>query len=89
MNSKWNLLFDIYDPISKWNYLSLMSVFLNHKKVQFKERNPLIYNINIDILDLSHALCACNEALFYFLFISVHGSHNSMLNKPLAWSDDN
>ena len=45
-----------------------MSVFLNHKKVQLKEGNPLIYNINIDILDLSHALCACNEALFYFLF---------------------
>ena len=45
-----------------------MSVFLNHKKVQLKERNPLIYNINIDILDSSHALCACNEALFYFLF---------------------
>ena len=45
-----------------------MSVFLNHKKVQLKERNHLIYNINIDILDSSHALCACNEALFYFLF---------------------
>ena len=45
-----------------------MSVFLNHKKVQLKEGNPLIYNINIDILDLSHALCAGNEVLFYFLF---------------------
>ena len=43
MNSKWNLLFDIYDPISKWSYPSLMRVFLNHKKVQLKEENPLIY----------------------------------------------
>ena len=44
LNSKWNLLFDIYDSISKRSYPSLIMIFLNHIKVQFKERNPLIDN---------------------------------------------
>ena len=47
MNSKWNLLFDIYDPISTWSYPSLIRVFLNHIKIQLKEGNPLIYSIDI------------------------------------------
>ena len=34
------------DLISKRNYHSLIRVYLNYIKVQFKERNPLIYNIN-------------------------------------------
>ena len=42
MNSKWNLLFNIYDPISKRSYPSLMRKFLNHIKLQFKEGTPLI-----------------------------------------------
>ena len=37
LNSKWNLLFDIYNHISKKNYLSLIKIFLNHIKVQFKD----------------------------------------------------
>ena len=40
MNSKSNLLFDIYDLISKRSYHSLMRVFLNNIKVPFKEWNP-------------------------------------------------
>ena len=47
MNSKWNLLFNIYDLISKRCYPSLMRIFLNHIKIQFKEGNPLIYSIDI------------------------------------------
>ena len=49
LNLKWNLLFKNYDPISKRSYPSLMSVFLNYIKVQFKEGNPLIYSIYINI----------------------------------------
>ena len=47
LNSKWNLLFDIYDIIFKRIHPSLMRVFLNHIKIQFKEGNPLIYSIDI------------------------------------------
>ena len=47
MNSKWNLLFNIYDLISKRCYPLLMRVFLNHIKIQFKKGNPLIYSIDI------------------------------------------
>ena len=43
-----NSFFVIYDPIFKRSYSLLTRVFLNHIKVQFKERNPLIYNIDID-----------------------------------------
>ena len=42
-SSIFEFLFDIYDIIYKRSYLSLMKVFLNHIKVQFKEENPLIY----------------------------------------------
>ena len=45
--SKWNLLFDIYDSILKISYISLMKVYLNHIKIQFKERNPLINSVCI------------------------------------------
>ena len=38
------MLFDIYDHISKLSYPSLMRVFLNHIKIQLKEKKPLIYN---------------------------------------------
>ena len=41
------MLFDIYDSIFKRSYPLLMRVFLNHIKIQLKERNPLIYNIDI------------------------------------------
>ena len=43
LNSKWNLLFDIYDLILKWSYPSLMKVLLNYIKVQLKDENPFIY----------------------------------------------
>ena len=46
-NLKWNLLFDIYDIISKISYSSLIRVFLNYIKVQFKEGNYLIDGIDI------------------------------------------
>jgi len=47
LNSKLNLLFDIYDLISKKSYPSLMKVFLNYIKVQLKEGNFLIYSVYI------------------------------------------
>ena len=37
---------------------------MNQIKVQFKEKNPLIYSIDMS----SHVLCTCNKALFYFEF---------------------
>ena len=43
---KMKFVFDIYDSISKLSYLSLMRVFLNHIKVQLKEGNSLINNID-------------------------------------------
>ena len=43
---KMKFVFDIYNSISKLSYLSLMRVFLNHIKVQLKEGNSLINNID-------------------------------------------
>ena len=43
-------------------------IFESQKSPVERGESSYIYNINIDILDSSHALCACNEALFYFLF---------------------
>ena len=40
------MLFDVYDTISKRIYHLLMWVFLNHIKVQSKERNLLINIVN-------------------------------------------
>ena len=43
---KKKLLFDIYNPISKWSYHLLMMVFLNYIKIKLKEKNPFIYSID-------------------------------------------
>ena len=41
-----NLIFDIYDLISKRSYCLLMRVFLNHIKVQFKKKILAIYSMD-------------------------------------------
>jgi len=45
LNSKLNLLFDIYDSIFKISYSSLMRLFLNYIKVQSKEMNSHIGSV--------------------------------------------
>ena len=72
LNSKWNFLFDIYDPISKINYPSLMRVFLNLINVQFKEGNYLIDSIDISIrmVITTHRWCS---------------SHSTSINACKVW----
>ena len=69
---KMKFVFDIYDSISKLSYLSLMRVFLNHIKVQLKEGNSLINNIDQPHYTLFvHAMRVFFFFFFFFFFSSV------------------
>ena len=72
MNSKWNLLFDIYNLISKWSYPSLIRIFFNHIKVQLKEENLLIYSV----------------CLYIYIYIYIILYFDKDLKSSMDWSNN-